>query len=204
MISARGSTRLYSNKILVMIDGRSLYTPLFSGVLWDSVDVPLEDVERIEVVLGPGAVMWGPNAVNGVINIITKSTTATKGGELSVKTGNELHASLMARWGGALTDHLTYRIWGKADDDNPAYSSPGYFYLNAPITNPAPAQITNLQSQSGGLGFRVDAIATSKDQFTAQGDIYKIGGQNALGVPDLSVAGFQTLDAHTGYDEGTC
>ena len=62
MISARGSTRLYSNKILVMIDGRSLYTPLFSGVLWDSVDVPLEDVERIEVVLGPGAVMWGPNA----------------------------------------------------------------------------------------------------------------------------------------------
>jgi len=64
-ISARGSNRLYADKMLVMIDGRSLYTPLFSGVMWDAIDVPLDDIEQIEVVRGPGAVMWGPNAVNG-------------------------------------------------------------------------------------------------------------------------------------------
>src|SRR5579884_4116359 len=88
MISARGSTRLYSNKILVMVDGRSLYTPLFSGVIWDAIDVPLEDIDRIEVVLGPGAVMWGPNAANGVINIITRKARATEGSTVSIGAGN--------------------------------------------------------------------------------------------------------------------
>src|SRR5579871_4299261 len=78
-ISARGFASLYSDKMLVMIDGRSLYTPLFSGVLWDMLDVPLENIERIEIVRGPGAVMWGPNAVNGVINIITKKAADTQG-----------------------------------------------------------------------------------------------------------------------------
>ena len=84
-ISARGSTRLYSDKILVMIDGRSLYTPLFSGVIWDSVDVPLGDIEQIEIVRGPGAVMWGPNAVNGVINIITKRAQSTTGTQVTLR-----------------------------------------------------------------------------------------------------------------------
>src|SRR5712692_6215471 len=83
VVSARGSARLYADKILVMIDGRSLYTPLFSGVIWDAVNVPLGDVAQIEIVRGPGAVMWGPNAVNGVINIITKKTQSTKGGQIS-------------------------------------------------------------------------------------------------------------------------
>src|SRR5450755_3138430 len=95
VVSARGGARLYSDKILVMIDGRSLYTPLFSGVIWDSIDVPLVDIEQIEVVRGPGAVMWGPNAVNGVINIITKRAKATKGAVVSVATGNELHGSIL-------------------------------------------------------------------------------------------------------------
>ena len=79
-VSIRGSARMYADQILVMIDGRSLYTPLFSGVIWDAIDVPMDDIEQIEVVRGPGAVMWGPNAVNGVINIITKRAQQTKGG----------------------------------------------------------------------------------------------------------------------------
>ena len=87
-MSARGGARLYADKILVMIDGRSLYTPLFSGVIWDSIDVPMEDIEQIEVVRGPGAVMWGPNAVNGVINIITRSARKTKGGQVASAGGN--------------------------------------------------------------------------------------------------------------------
>ncbi|HEY2015433.1 MAG TPA: Plug domain-containing protein, partial [Bryobacteraceae bacterium] len=66
VVSARGGARLYANKMLVMIDGRSLYTPFFAGVIWDSIDIPLENIQQIEVVRGPGAVMWGPNAVNGV------------------------------------------------------------------------------------------------------------------------------------------
>ncbi len=110
-ISARGSTRLYSDKILVMIDGRSLYTPLFSGVIWESVDVPLADIERIEVVRGPGAVMWGPNAVNGVINIITKRAQSTPGKQVSVAAGNQLRGSAEARIGEAW-DHVAYRAWG--------------------------------------------------------------------------------------------
>src|SRR5579862_975438 len=83
VVSARGGAKPYADKILVMIDGRSLYTPLFSGVIWDSIGVPMQDIEQIEVVRGPGAVMWGPNAVNGVINIITRRARDTKGVQVS-------------------------------------------------------------------------------------------------------------------------
>src|ERR1700722_16752339 len=83
-ISIRGFTDKYGDEVLVMIDGRSVYTPLSSGVNWDQQDVPLEDIDRIEVIRGPGGTVWGANAVNGVINIITKSAKATQGGLASV------------------------------------------------------------------------------------------------------------------------
>src|ERR1022692_639795 len=111
-VSARGGSRLFANQILVMIDGRSLYMPLFSGVIWDTIDVPLENIEQIEVVRGPGAVMWGPNAVNGVINIITKSSRTTKGGQVSAAGGNQSD-DVEARWGAAPTDRISWRAWGK-------------------------------------------------------------------------------------------
>src|ERR1700730_5382518 len=79
-ITIRGFNNRFSNKVLVLVDGRSVYTPSFSGVYWDQLDMPLEDVERIEVIRGPGATVWGANAVNGVINIITKSSKVTPGG----------------------------------------------------------------------------------------------------------------------------
>ena len=129
VVSIRGSARLYSDKILVMIDGRSLYTPLFSGVIWDAIDVPLGDVEQIEVVRGPGAVMWGPNAVNGVINIITKKASQTKGTQVTASAGNETR-SLESRWGAAPNDRIAYRIWGKLDYRTPAYGSPGDYYFD--------------------------------------------------------------------------
>src|SRR5258707_14253523 len=84
-VSARGFINSAANKLLVLIDGRSVYTPLFSGVFWDVQDVPLEDVERIEVISGPGGTLWGVNAVNGVINIITRSAKETEGGLLAAE-----------------------------------------------------------------------------------------------------------------------
>ncbi len=88
-VSARGFNDVFANKLLVMIDGRSIYTPLFSGVFWDQQDTLLEDIERIEVIRGPGATLWGANAVNGVINIITKSAKDTPGLLISGGTGTE-------------------------------------------------------------------------------------------------------------------
>ena len=127
VVSARGGARLYADKMLVMIDGRSLYNPLFSGQIWDTVDVMLEDVERIEIVRGPGAVMWGPNAVNGVINIITKRAQSTQGAMATVAAGNEQRAAVGSRVGQSLDDGVAYRIWGKAVYDTPAFDSPGYY-----------------------------------------------------------------------------
>jgi iron complex outermembrane receptor protein len=117
-ISARGmngSNNSAPNKLLVMIDGRSVYTPLFSGVFWDVQDVVLEDVERIEVISGPGGTIWGVNAVNGVINVITRSAKDTQGGLVSIGTGN--HGTDAAfRYGGTVGADGSYRIYGKSFD----------------------------------------------------------------------------------------
>src|SRR6202035_1263516 len=88
-ISARGFNDQFSNKLLVLIDGRAVYTPLLGGVNWDTQDVPLEDIDRIEVIRGPGATVWGTNAVNGVINIVTKKAADTKGALISGGGGSE-------------------------------------------------------------------------------------------------------------------
>ena len=200
-ISARGSTRLYSDRMLVMIDGRSLYTPLFSGVLWDLLDVPLENIERIEVVRGPGAVMWGLNAVNGVINIITKK--AQPGVETSVATGTELRGSVFARWGAAPTEKVSFESWVKLDDRDPASGSGGFynFFGSAPFQEQA--QIDDLNSQSARAGFRLDAQPTAKDQLTMEGDLYKLGRQDHVGyivlLPDVA----DYSSAHSGGDGGS-
>ena len=86
-VSIRGFNNVYANKVLVLIDGRSVYHPAFSGVLWFAQDVPLEDIERIEVIRGPGGTVWGANAMNGVINIITKSAEDTPGGLITAGGG---------------------------------------------------------------------------------------------------------------------
>lgn len=112
-ISARGFNSRFANKLLVMIDGRSVYTPLFSGVYWDVQDTLLEDIERIEVIRGPGASLWGANAVNGVISIITKDAFATQGGMLSGGGGWEETAFGAVRYGGKLGEHTAYRAFVK-------------------------------------------------------------------------------------------
>jgi len=112
-ISSRGFNDFFANKLLVLIDGRSVYTPLFSGVFWDVQDTLLEDIERIEVIRGPGASLWGANAVNGIINVITKSTSETQGGLISGGGGKEETGFGGIRYGGKLGDNAHYRVYAK-------------------------------------------------------------------------------------------
>ena len=91
-VTARGFNSAFENKLLVLIDGRSVYSPLFSGVFWDAQDLVMDDIERIEVISGPGSTVWGANAVNGVINVITKAAKDTPGGRLSGVAGEREHA----------------------------------------------------------------------------------------------------------------
>ena len=107
-ISSRGFNNRYANKLLVMVDGRTVYTPLFAGVHWDVQDTVLDDIDRIEVIRGPGASMWGANAVNGIINIITKETSATQGWLLSAGAGSEESGFGTARFGGRRGESLSY------------------------------------------------------------------------------------------------
>ena len=115
-ITARGFTTALANKLLVMIDGRTVYTPLFSGVFWDQQDYLLEDIDRIEVISGPGGTQWGANAVNGVINIITKKPENTQGLYVEGGGGNELQDFAGARYGAQFGAHTYMRVYGKYFD----------------------------------------------------------------------------------------
>ncbi len=110
-ISARGFNGEYANKLLVLIDGRTVYTPTFSGVFWDAQDVPLDSIERIEIIRGPGAAVWGANAVNGVINITTSTALETQSGVATATGGTLEHGSGMVRYGGLIGGHGAYRVF---------------------------------------------------------------------------------------------
>jgi iron complex outermembrane receptor protein len=112
-VSARGMGTYYSNKLLVLIDGRSVYTPDFSGVYWDLHEVPFDDIERIEVIRGPGGTMWGVNAVNGIINVITRSASDTQGTRAAVTAGSQDRGVATARYGGTIGQDTAYRVYGR-------------------------------------------------------------------------------------------
>jgi iron complex outermembrane recepter protein len=161
-ISARGfnvgDNAALSNKLLVLIDGRSVYTPLFGGVYWDMQSVPPETIDHIEVISGPGAALWGANAVNGVINIITKPAKEAAGGVLTIGAGN-LQRGGSLQYGGALAPDLSYRVHVEGFD----YSH----YDNADGTSGRDGW-----SKPQG-GFRVD-WTPSANQVSLQGDIYAV------------------------------
>src|SRR5258707_874196 len=111
-ISARGFNDVFANKLLVLQDGRSIYTPLFSGVFWDVQGTMLEDIDRIEVIRGPGATLWGANAVNGVINIITRGAKDTQGLLITAGAGSEERGMAGIRYGGKIAENAFFRVYG--------------------------------------------------------------------------------------------
>jgi len=121
-ISSRGFASRFANKLLVLVDGRSVYTPLFSGVYWEVQDMILDDINRIEVIRGPGATLWGANAVNGVINIVTKSARETVGGNLKLGNGTHEKGYGHLRWGDQLSDDVFYRVWSKYSNRGVSYN----------------------------------------------------------------------------------
>lgn len=114
-VGVRGGARRFANNLQVLIDGRSVYSPLFSGVLWEAERVPVDNIERIEIIRGPAGAVWGANAVNGVINIITKEADRTLGGQASVTVGSDHQAAVTVRHGMALTMDSHLRLWAEAD-----------------------------------------------------------------------------------------
>jgi iron complex outermembrane receptor protein len=184
IITARGfsgniSDQNFSNKLLVLIDGRSVYTPLYSGVYWDMQDVIPADIERIEVISGPGATLWGANAVNGVINIITRKSADTQGGLLDISAGN-LEQSVSLRYGGHLADDLAYRVYVRdyiGEDTETAGSGAAH---------------DNWSKPQGG--FRFDWTPSDTDSVTVQGDAYS-GADAQPGAPDEDISG-RNLQAH--------
>jgi iron complex outermembrane recepter protein len=167
-ISARGFNAALANKLLVMIDGRTVYTPLFSGVFWDVQDYLLEDVERIEVVSGPGGTLWGANAVNGIINIITRSTADSHGIYTEGGGGNQLHDFAAARYGGTLAQDVNFRVYAKYSD-----------YGDEVFADGRRAGDGWHQEQGG---FRVDSVS-ARDNVSVHGDLYSalINGTSAQG-----------------------
>lgn len=162
-ISIRGFNGTLANKLLVMIDGRTVYNPVFGGVLWEAHELMLEDIERIEVIRGPGGALWGANAVNGVINILTKHTRDTQGAIVSATYGNEEQGTLNARYGGELGETGSYRVYAKG------------FKRDSSITPAINGVAANAYDNWDGFrgGFRVD----QGDNFTLQGDAYRTNVQ---------------------------
>ena len=160
-ISARGFNSIFSRDLLVMIDGRSVYTPLFSGVFWDVQDVLMEDIDRIEVVRGPGGTLWGANAVNGVVNVITKSARDTQGGLITAGGGTEERAFGAAQYGGKISDEAYYRVYLKA------------FLRDEQVFDNGHKAADDWWQQQGG--FRLDWEPPGNNRVTFQGDMY--GGQ---------------------------
>ena len=177
-ISVRGFNGRFANKLQVLIDGRSVYTPLFSGVIWSQQDTFIEDIERIEVIRGPSATVWGANAVNGVINIITKKAADTQGVLFSAGGGSFEQGFMGVRYGGKLSDNTAFRLYAKSfGRDN--------------MTSIASTNVHD-NWQSARAGFRIDH-AHGIDQVTLQGDIFANRIGDSLQQPTL-LAPFSRLD----------
>ena len=175
-ISARGFNNSLGNKLLVLIDGRIVYTPLFSGVFWDAQDVLLEDVDRIEVISGPGATLWGANAVNGVINVITRRSTKTQGLLAGVESGGD-GDTYVARYGGGLGDDGSFRVYAKRNRIE---------HTEAADERSIPDGFERDQA-----GFRAD-WGTEDRGLTLQGDVYRGRSEEPLFGPE-NISGFNLL-----------
>ena len=169
-ISSRGFNDEFANQLLVLIDGRSVYTPLFAGVYWDVQDLMLEDIDRIEVIRGPGATLWGANAVNGVINITTKSAKETQGWLVTGGGGTEEYGGGV-RYGAKLHENGYLRVYGKWFDRDESKQPNG--------------EDANDAWSVSRAGFRYDYLPTDKNAFTLQGDFYYGGLDQSVSQTEL-------------------
>ena len=197
-ITARGFNGTVANKLLVLMDGRSVYTPLYSGVFWDVQDAFMEDIEQIEVIRGPGATVWGANAVNGVINIISKSAASTQGFLVTGGAGNRERGFGGARYGGTLGPKAFFRVYAKDYDRGPS------LFPNGDDAGDA--------SRMRQGGFRADWAPTPADGVTVQGDLYgssidrrngdptELSGGNALVHWTKSFSEHSNLQMQAYYD----
>jgi iron complex outermembrane receptor protein len=180
-VSARGFNARFSNELLVLVDGRPVYTETFGGVYWDVLDLPLEDIERIEVIRGPGGSVWGANAVNGVINIITKKTSDTHGALVVAGGGNVDQGFGTIQYGGNAGKETGYRVYAKYLDQDHLPNSAGH---------------------GGGDGwhmarggFRTDTVISSKDTLMFQGDIYSAReGIPTIEFPSVTSFALQNIE----------
>jgi iron complex outermembrane receptor protein len=180
-VSIRGFNTRAANKLLVLIDGRSIYDPLFTGTLWETKDVMLEDVARIEVVRGPGGALWGANAVNGVINIITKSASDTRGGLVAAGAGTEESGFASLRYGLELKEGHDLRVYGKWLERDAGFLEGD----NDPDD----------ESRFAQAGFRYDGRVGDHDTVTLQGDVFdgEQGSPNELLTPQSNTSGINVL-----------
>lgn len=189
-IGSRGFNQQFSNKLLVMMDGRTVYSPFFSGVFWDTLDLPLFDIERIEVIRGPGGSIWGANAVTGVISIFTKQAAATSGTLLETGGGNFQQEFGMVQYGGTAGKKTDFRVYTK--------------YFNQD-------HMLDLNGQSGADGwhrlrggFRTDSNLSSKDSLMFEGDI-SAGREGEYGfvLPSVTSPGFVVVSEEINLANGS-
>jgi iron complex outermembrane receptor protein len=180
-ISVRGFNARFSNDLLVLVDGRPVYTETFGGVYWDVLDLPLENIERIEVIRGPGGSVWGANAVNGVINIITRKASESHGGLVVAGGGNTDQGFGTTQYGGHAGDKTDYRVYAKYLDQDHSPDSTG---------------------EDGGDGwhmlqggFRIDSVVSPKDTWTFEGNIYSTReGLPTISFPSVTATALQNVE----------
>lgn len=179
-VSARGFNNRFANKLLVQMDGRTLYTPLFAGVFWDERDTLLADIQRIEVIRGPGATLWGSNAVNGIISIVTKPASETQGWLMEGGSATDQSAQGFIRYGGQANKDVHYRVYVKYFDWDNGYGQNGQQGFDG-------------WDQLRG-GFRVDCKLSDEANLMVQGDLFQGKLGDTLTVPVLTPPFAQIVD----------
>ena len=189
-VTVRGQAGEYATKLLVLVDGRSVYTPFFSGVFWDSINLVLEDIDRIEIIRGPGGTIWGANAVNGVINIVTKTAADTQGGLVSIAAGDPLDASLSLRYGGTHNEDHFYRLYLKGTKFDE--SGDDLF-----------GQDANDEWQDARGGFRYDHDIDEQQHLTVQADYFSLTSSADFFMPEIFPPTFTRTESdrnHSGFN----
>jgi len=180
-IAVRGFDGITSTKLLVLVDGRTIYSPFYGGVDWSEANMQIQDLDRIEVVRGPGATLWGANAVNGVINIISKSSQDTQGGYLSIREGTTDGSLADFRYGGKLDDRTSYRIYLTASDTRDATSEPDF-------------SGDKYDFKQLRAGFRTDSDWNESLQLTLQGEYADLEHENTTSLPGTTTPTISDYD----------